>query len=706
MRAALLAIFIAGLLAEIFPAAANAQLPAWPHRATNTSGSEFIKRITPLDFTKREQEILNEAVTGNVPAFLRKFCPVTVTHIIEGKTNIGTFFIAPDYLAVGTDEDYLLTPMSPNTAQRIADQLGCVLPTRKMVDAIYASAEVKLAPVPIPPSVAMTTVPVFARHNEMVRTQRGAVLESHPPAHFEFAPSPRQSGKRAGVRGVEPDNTSASSPRPSPPFSMEEREKTSNQITIHPLGALTAGHQKDVVISARLTGAPNKVAIYGWHQTNGVAIQPLYLGHAASWVDYSQCVRLVQREMIVNGETKTVAEVLADPKLCGLISDEGIITNARYPTNPVAAAASAKIDLPWPEKFTASPHFGEMVREITEGDDWSSASKATNRLVAQTFLSAPRASDLPDGMRILINAPSPESFAPDKPVLLVFFALPNGSTIEQTIGKTLKPGDDWHFDIQHIGAQTRFLRAELTNRTLVVAYLEAATKSWPAWRKTHDDPSIARILDGVRGIFAGRKLEVVLTGHSGGGSLTFGYLNAVEKIPDDVKRIAFLDSNYAYETTNHLAKLVNWLQHPSKTNDAPLTPSLSPSDGERVAFRPGEGSGPYLCVLAYHDSVALLNGKTFVSEQGGTWGRSHAMLADLGAQFKFTSRTNNGLETFSALGGRLQFLLKENPEKKIFHTVQVERNGFIHALLSGTAEEGRGYEYFGERAYTKWIVGE
>ena len=79
------------------------------------------------------------------------------------------------------------------------------------------------------------------------------------------------------------------------------------------------------------------------------------------------------------------------------------------------------------------------------------------------------------------------------------------------------------------------------------------------------------------------------------------------------------------------------------------------------------------------------------------------MLGDLGAQFHFTSTTNGGLETFSALDGRIEFLMKENPEHKIFHTVQVERNGFIHALLSGTADEGKGYEYFGERAYTNWI---
>jgi hypothetical protein len=112
-------------------------------------------------------------------------------------------------------------------------------------------------------------------------------------------------------------------------------------------------------------------------------------------------------------------------------------------------------------------------------------------------------------------------------------------------------------------------------------------------------------------------------------------------------------------------------------------------------------------VLAYHDSIALLDGKTFVSERGGTWGRSQAMLQDLKAQFSFTSRTNAaGMQSHGALNGRMQFLLRENPEKKILHTVQVERNGLIHAVLMGTTLENQGYEYFGERAYSEWISAE
>jgi hypothetical protein len=80
------------------------------------------------------------------------------------------------------------------------------------------------------------------------------------------------------------------------------------------------------------------------------------------------------------------------------------------------------------------------------------------------------------------------------------------------------------------------------------------------------------------------------------------------------------------------------------------------------------------------------------------------MKKDFERDFKFEeNEISPTLRKCSALNGRLQFLLKENPEKKIFHTVQVERNGFIHAMLIGTPFENRDYEYFGDRIYTKWI---
>ena len=79
------------------------------------------------------------------------------------------------------------------------------------------------------------------------------------------------------------------------------------------------------------------------------------------------------------------------------------------------------------------------------------------------------------------------------------------------------------------------------------------------------------------------------------------------------------------------------------------------------------------------------------------------MQHDLAAHFEFSCRTNQDFERCSALSGRIQFVMRENPEQKIYHTVQVERNGFVHCLVMGTPLEGKGYEYFGDRAYTKWI---
>lgn len=286
-------------------------------------------------------------------------------------------------------------------------------------------------------------------------------------------------------------------------------------------------------------------------------------------------------------------------------------------------------------------------------------------------------------VRVQINSPSARALDRNKKTILILYTLPNGSTIEQTVGHKPKPGEDWHFDIQHIGAQTRFLRHLLPDRNIIVAYLEADAStiahSWPAWRKKNGDTGIPGIIDATRKNCPAAPDEIVLSSHSGGGSFIFGCLNAVTNIPADITRIAFLDSDYAYDPAlGHAAKLRRWLE-------------ASPRN--------------HLCVLAYDDAAARLNGKPFVSAAGGTWGKSHAMLKDFETWGKFNSETNGTLERFSALDGRIVFLLKENPERKIYHTIQVERNGFIEAMVSGTTNEGNGFQYFGERAYGQWIDG-
>jgi hypothetical protein len=65
---------------------------------------------------------------------------------------------------------------------------------------------------------------------------------------------------------------------------------------------------------------------------------------------------------------------------------------------------------------------------------------------------------------------------------------------------------------------------------------------------------------------------------------------------------------------------------------------------------------------------------------------------------------SSGLERSTGLNSPITFLLKENSERKVLHTVQVEKNGFIESTLAGTKLQGVDYRYFGDRAYLRFII--
>jgi hypothetical protein len=250
------------------------QLP--PRPADAVPGIAFAAEVTALDLRSREERIYAEVARGNVPMWLRQLVPVTLKRQIDKREITVTFWVTPDYLAVGSDTDYFLMPMSPQLAQRIADLTNSSLPTPPMVDAIWRSAAVRLGPDSIAPSAAMITVPVFADHNRMVRARRG-----------------------------------------------------DNSILV---GALVAGHKKDVVLSARLDSLTNRVAIYGWHKPDGQPIQPLNTWHTTGHVDYSHGIRLVHATVQVDGVPRAITELLRDATMVTLLSDERAMRKARYDT--------------------------------------------------------------------------------------------------------------------------------------------------------------------------------------------------------------------------------------------------------------------------------------------------------------------------------------------------------------------------------------
>ena len=240
------------------------------------TGTDIATSVRSLELTARENALFEEVATGNVPSWVNTYKPVVLTRELNGVQHTVTFRVSPDYLSVGTDDDPFLIPLTPMTAQRVADHFGASLPTRRMVDAIWSSAVVHLEPQPIPPSPQMTTVPVFEQHNETVQAQM--------------------------------------------------REKNVQA------GSIVAGHKKDVVLTERLAQNPNRVAIYGWHYTTGSPIQPLYTGHIAEYADYSHGIRLVHREVDIDGTKYDLPDVLSDESLAPLLSDEGAMTFLRYPT--------------------------------------------------------------------------------------------------------------------------------------------------------------------------------------------------------------------------------------------------------------------------------------------------------------------------------------------------------------------------------------
>jgi hypothetical protein len=268
------------------------KLPVRDQNAPNVK--TLVSAITPMSLADREEYIFQQVTNGNVPNFLRSFVALTNAATIGGTNHVLQYYVAPDYFALGSDTNYLLMPMTPMLAQRVANFLLCTLPTRKITDEIWKAALVKFTPTPIPPTAKMITVLVFEMHNDIVQTQRLA------------------------------------------------------QIAAHPLGELVAADKKDIVISPLIytnlhTRASTPVVIYGWHKADGKAIQPIYNGHAQTWADYSHGIRLVQQAALLDGKPTSISAILTNATVAALLSDEtnypgNVVPKPFYPTNASATA--------------------------------------------------------------------------------------------------------------------------------------------------------------------------------------------------------------------------------------------------------------------------------------------------------------------------------------------------------------------------------
>lgn len=248
-------------------------IPARPDGAM--TGSQLVAHLKAKASAGRERDrlIAEELIAGNVPDFMR------VTHAVDVEPGVRVYTV-PDYLCVGTDDDYMHVPLNPVEFQRVCSAWGAVCPTRKLVDKIWKASKVKLEPRPMTPQAGfpygadMMTVDRFALHSKWCRDDLREKIEAGEAK----------------------------------------------------LGDLVAGHKKDVVLCKSVQApADRRVAIYGWHHLNGKPIQGPSIQdwiHELDYRDYSHGERPVSDLMDLNGKRESLSAVLSNPLLARAVSDE------------------------------------------------------------------------------------------------------------------------------------------------------------------------------------------------------------------------------------------------------------------------------------------------------------------------------------------------------------------------------------------------
>ena len=237
---------------------------------TAITGSQFALQTTGMTGRERQKAALEELLAGNVPSFLRRLKPVRLSwRMSDGRAIDAIIWVTPDYLAIGSDEDFLRIPLSYPSAVQAAKAFGCILPTRKMVDAVYEQSACHLQPDPMPPGPMMRSSEYYLKHQQMIQA----------------------------------------------------REEEAGCV----LGDLVSGHKKDVILSNRLNRKPGRVAIYGWHRPNGIPIQPLSTVHGERYADYSHGIRLVHEVVWINDEPRSILAVLQDSRTAPVLTYEGRI---------------------------------------------------------------------------------------------------------------------------------------------------------------------------------------------------------------------------------------------------------------------------------------------------------------------------------------------------------------------------------------------
>ncbi len=274
---------------EIGPAASG----KIPERPTNAlTGSQFIAANDFGDMNskenqyKMEQAMLAEIAKGNIPSFCRPENMKTMAMKANGITV--QYKAGLDYMAIGSDHDFVRVPMTPILAQALSEKYGWGLPTRDMTRAIYANSDIKLS------GVGYITAPKGSAENleQQTKMQGNEYIARHTA----------DINKQLGEAGL-----------------SRLREGKS----------LVAGHKKDVIISRYAIDHPDSLDFDGLY-INGAPIQQ-NPAHESTYRDYSHGFRPIDGNVtVIDADGKAVTmpyyQALKNPRIASVLNGaEGAI---------------------------------------------------------------------------------------------------------------------------------------------------------------------------------------------------------------------------------------------------------------------------------------------------------------------------------------------------------------------------------------------
>lgn len=263
-----------------------------------TTGNAIGERLRVLTGMARENAILNAIGNGEYPAVFRDGPWRDV--IVQGGGHVLQLRVAPDFFALGTADDPYYVGLTPIGAQRLANSLHSILPSKKLATDI-------------------------AKH-------AGKLLSL-----YEVNPGAPWYDTATGI----PKNIEATGA-----WSASNKKRNSKLMGPGRWARLTAGHMKDVITSFKGLGGscPSKtcVTIFGGAggSNDGWAIQPKSTIHDWNYgPDYSHGVRLVSRHAVLDGAVVDLVDVFKNPALAALVSDEGPF-DPRLPLSATAGSGS------------------------------------------------------------------------------------------------------------------------------------------------------------------------------------------------------------------------------------------------------------------------------------------------------------------------------------------------------------------------------